>query len=295
MADPRKMARQAEEKAKEYEEFESDFITIDRLAKFADGEERILRILPPVEFLKWLLDNPDKTFDDYCSADIGPVTGWREIEMHFNIAGNGVLPCRKMIGEPCPICDAYEEDMQSTDATIKEAANKLRAKTQVAFFLIDRGGDVDTPLVWAVSPKWAKQIYSHCANPDYGILYDPENGHDIRVKRTGTGLRSTYSITPRPKPSFLYSVKGEDEDGPYEEFDFDKIKALVGKLPSISEYNNPVLDYEHYEAVLNGDMTIKEAYGDQFNSDEDTEFDPEEIEKEEEQEEEQPRRRRRRR
>jgi hypothetical protein len=292
--DPVKAAQEEAAKTQEYSG-DSDFIRLPILPKWNDGETRYIRILPPVEALKWLLDNPDESFQEYCANDIGPALAWRTVYLHFGIQGKGVLPCRRMINKPCPICEAYEEDKDSPEKVVRESAENIKPQEKVTFFVLVRDWDDQGPYIWTTARKWANKVFSKFGNPDYELEYDPLEGRDLRITRKGAEFNNTdYEVDRKPDKSFIYSVEGEDEDGAYIEPDFDKMRELAENLPSIGHQNDPVLSYDLYEQIINDEITIKEAYGIQFGSDEDTEFDTDKIEEEEEKEKKPTPRRRRR-
>ena len=292
--DPVKEAQREAAKTQEYSG-DSDFVRLPILSNWSDGETRYIRILPPVEALAWLLENPDKSFQEYCANDLGPALAWRTVHLHFNIQGKGVLPCRGMINESCPICEAYEEDKDAAEKIVREAAENIKPQEKVTFFVLVRDWDDPGPYVWTTARKWANKVFSKFGNPDYDLEYDPLEGRDLRITRKGVEFNNTeYEVDRKPDKRYIYSVEGEDEDGAYVEPDFDKMKELVANLPSISKHNEPVLSYDLYEQIINDEITIKEAYCIQFGSDEDTEFDTDKMEKEEKEEKKAPRRRKRR-
>lgn len=284
---PRELAKQAMETYKKQENsFKSDGDRLPFLPAFGDGEERILRILPPKGALEWLIDNPTKFLDDYNDLEIGPGAAWEETFQHFCVGSEGAsLPCLEQTGKPCPLCEAYAEDIKSDNEAIKKSASEIRCKHKTSFFVEWRGHEEEGPFDWSISPKWATLVVALIANNDYTILYDPFKGHDIRVTRTGLEYNNTnYTMAHRPQETFLYTTIGEDDKGEYEDFDFEKAKQVLDILPDISQLQKPVLDYSDYEAILNNEKTVREVYQEKFGKpekeDDGTDFDPEKIEKE---------------
>lgn len=281
----RELARQASKEYKKQGEKSSSFNDrLSYLPKFDDGEERILRILPPKEAFKWLMDHPDKFFDDYTNLEIGPGAAWEDTYQHFNIGSGGTsLPCLKHVGKPCPPCEAYDEDIKSDNAAIKASANEIRCQHKVSFLVEWRGHKEEGPFDWSMSPTWATDLTALIANNDYTLMYDPFKGHDIRVTRTGSGRNDTnYRMDIRPDETYLYATP-DPEDDEFEIFDFEKGKQILAILPDLTELQKPVLDYDAYKAILNNEMTVKEAYQAKFgksDGDDGTDFDPEKIERE---------------
>lgn len=245
-----------------------DRIKVEQLPKFDDGEERILRILPTREYMQWLLTAKDgEVFDD----DAFP---YAEKWVHFKVGKSGAaFAClSKHNNEPCPICDERTKLYGTGDSDDKKEADGMKIANQFDFFVCWRGHE-DQPYRWTISPQWANMVVSLFANKDYNDLDDPEEGHDIKVKRTGKGYNDTkYVINPRPKPCPLF--EGDDGD-----LDMEKMRAWVELLPEISESAKPFMTYEEGEALLMG-----ASIGDVMKArakENGTDFDPKEIEREE--------------
>ena len=243
--------------------------------------------------MEYLINNPDKSFDDYTELEIGPGEAWTESTMHFGIGSEkAALPCLGVINSPCPVCEAYDEDSKSEDPAIKASAKLIARKHQWDWFVEWRGFEEEGPYVWALADQWSTRMISLIANTDYNVMYDPFKGHDIRVTRTGKGMNDTsYNIDIIPpesgnikEGSFLYETILEDDDGNYKDFDFEKGKQVLDVLPDITQFQKPILNYEEYSAILNDEKTVKEIYREKFgNSEEEddgTSFDKEKLEKE---------------
>lgn len=260
--------REEEKRVQEETERRSTFEPrTERLPKFDDGEERTLRILPTKEYMKWLLEaNDGDEFDD----DAFP---YAEKWTHFQVGKTkGIFAClSKHNNEPCPVCEERNALFATKDEDDKKIADAMRISYQFAFFVAWRGKE-DQPYLWELSPQWANMIISLLANPDYGDLDDPEEGHDIRVKRIGKNWKDTrYIITARPKSSYLF----EDEDG---ELDMDKLEEWSVLIPEISDQVKPYLSYEEGKAMLGG-KAIGEIMEARAKAD-GTDFNPKELEEE---------------
>jgi len=286
--DPRAEARKQQEKIEKRANSGNFIERLPFLPKFNDKEERILRIICSKEALQWLIDNPEKNHDDY-TEEVDNAVGfaWKDTSQHFAVgSGNASLPCLREINMPCPICEAYEEDIKSGTEAIKKAASNIRCKHRYTFFVEWRGHEDEGPFIWSPADEWSDMAMAHIADNDHSLIYDPFIGHDLKVIRRGTGRSNTkYTITVRSEEVFLYEVVTEEDGEEVSDFDFEKGTKVLEVLPSIVTYMVPELSYEDYEAILTNEKTVKQCYKEKFGKedeeDDGTEFNTEKIESEE--------------
>ena len=250
--DPRKAARDEQKKIEDRQKSGNFPDKLQYLPKFKDDEERILRIICAKEALQWLVDHPDKNHDDY-TEEVKDAIGyaWKDTSQHFNVgSGNAALSCLRQIAKPCPVCEAYEEDIKSDNEAIKKAASQIACKTKINFFVEWRGHEAEGPFIWSLADQWADIVMAKIANTDYTLIYDPFVGHDLKVTRHGLGMNNTrYDIDIRPDETFLYETVVIEDEEEMSDFDFEKGSKVLEVLPSIADFMEPVLNYEDYEAM----------------------------------------------
>lgn len=168
--DPKKLKERAEQQGGQ---FDSIFKNGIDTYKPGVGDNQI-RILPP-------------TWEDHEHYGL-------EIWTHGYVGGDRstYLCPKKMKNKPCPICDAAEE---SKAAGEKDEADQLKAKKRYLYWIIDRDGDSDMPVVWSVSWSMDRDIaaLAHVKKTGKILVIDrPDDGYDIIFKRQGQGLNTRY-------------------------------------------------------------------------------------------------------
>lgn len=112
-------------------------------------------------------------------------------------------------GEDCPICEYVQRLRDSGTEKGKNLANQLSAKFRYLFQIVVRGKEDKGVQKVSVTKEFYSNVLSIMSDPDYGCIYHPTKGRDVKVNRTGTGPRDTkYALTPRPTPTNLH----EDND-----------------------------------------------------------------------------------
>jgi len=186
---------------------------------------------------------------------------WREVHQHWNINEKGPVLCPKktpgLEGE-CPICELIEEMRESRDPAAKAAIKDIRAKVAFMVNVQDLADKVQTSKDVA---KFAEsnpdkdvpfkagdakiQIYAAPTTVFNGIISaitDGENdvtdllsGNNLTVTKIGTGLTTTYTVSPVIKPSA--ADVPEDTELPNLEnvgvvLPYDKMKSLLAESES---------------------------------------------------------------
>jgi len=134
---------------------------------------------------------------------------FKEATLHYGVADKKAYPCLKMFGKECPICNKAEELQEGSDED-RKIAGRLKPKTKYYVNIVDRkSGKVK---IWGFSAKILGTLLSYVGDPDYGDITDPEEGYDVVIDRTGSGMTDTkYEVRCRPKPSEIDSENWENE------------------------------------------------------------------------------------
>jgi len=141
---------------------------------------------------------------------VGSEEDWALEMTHFYLGSTvkGVFSASS-IGEPCPIMEAYEE-LKQGDGKDKDLAKTFTPRKK---FLVpalvyedERGKKIDTEKsgkLVMLTPTSYGEIIDMFLDPDLGDFTDPEDGYDIKVKRTGTGKTDTEYTATNMRPSAL--------------------------------------------------------------------------------------------
>ena len=182
--------------------------------------------------------------------------------IHFSLGaeGNRVVTCPKTFStkNSCPICKYVEELQKSKDKDDKKLAEDMKAKRRIYVNVINRDSDdeEDTPKVLPIGVTILKGLLETICDADYGDITDPKTGRDVTIKRTGTGLKTEYTVLPKPNSSVVSDTLSVEE---LEENMADLEALFVEK------------SYEELEAILNGEDYSRD--NDEDDEDEDDEDD----------------------
>ena len=114
------------------------------------------------------------------------------------------------IGMDCPIAEKAKELSKSGKDGDTELAKKLIARKRwlvpVILYADDRGKEIDhdnSGKMVLITGGLYGQIIDFYLDPDLGDFMDPQEGYDLKIKRTGKGRTDTeYTVTAmRPSPS----------------------------------------------------------------------------------------------
>lgn len=164
--------------------------------------------------------------------------------LHFGLGDDGktVATCPKTFSskEKCPICEYVETLQKSKSKDDKKLADDIKAKRRIYINVLNRDDDEeeDTPKVLPIGVTILKGLLETICDADYGDITDFENGRDITITRKGQGLKTEYSVLPKPKSSVASETKSAEEL----EEEMTDLEALFIKK-----------SYEELEAVLNGE------------------------------------------
>ena len=179
--------------------------------------------------------------------------------VHNNVGpDNSTYLCpRKMLGKPCPICEAAKE---AKDAGEADEAKALGTSERVVSYVLDRDGDdPEKPLIYNQSWTQDRDVSALCVNERTGevlMIDHPDNGFDVTFKRQGTGLKTKYYgwAIDRSESPIHEKQKVQDE-----------ILEYVRDNPIPDQFN--FYDYDYLKGVLSGKVATKDADLDEEVSD----------------------------
>jgi len=114
--------------------------------------------------------------------------------------------CPKFTSEgylDCPICELVDELYQAGDKASKALGQKLRVRRKFWMNVIDRAKEDRGPLILTAGVTIFSPVAALVNDPEYGFIYDLEDGTDIKIRREGTGLDTTYDVIAARKESPL--------------------------------------------------------------------------------------------
>ena len=154
----------------------------DFLKKFFQLKEgtNLLRILP------WKDDS--KQF--YAETKIHRVT-----DENGNVKNHH---CRKVHGEPCPLCDLYYGLWKTGRKEDEDLARQIKPRARYYMNAVDREtGDIK---ILSIGVILFKKIIGAMLDEDFGDITDLENGHDFKIVKVMEGQWPKYDQSqPRPK------------------------------------------------------------------------------------------------
>lgn len=163
--------------------------------------------------------------------------------LHFGVGpeGKSVATCPKTWGskEPCPICEYVEQLQKSKNKDDKKLAEDIKAKRRIYINVLNRDDDDDdTPKVLPIGVTILKGLLETICDADYGDITDPEDGRDVTITRKGQGLKTEYTVLPKPKSSVASESKTTEE--------------LENEMPDL-EHLFVRKSYDELQAILTGD------------------------------------------
>jgi len=135
---------------------------------------------------------------------------------HFRVGeANKRFNCPKAADKDadCFICDRVKELRESGDEDDEEQAEELRAKKQWLYRIIDMSNVRKGIQVMAVGIKTHLKIRSYLHSKDYGDITDIEEGFNLIIEKSGSGLKTTYEVRARRNPEDVTEII-EDLEAP---------------------------------------------------------------------------------
>ena len=108
-------------------------------------------------------------------------------------------------GEPCAIAEGHDELKNSEDDSDRDIANKFSPKKRYlalcAFYKDLKGQDLDTEnspkFILLTTGSYQDILELYLDDDEWGDMTDPEEGYDLKIKRTGSGKMDTeYTVNP---------------------------------------------------------------------------------------------------
>jgi len=105
--------------------------------------------------------------------------------------------CRKMHGEPCPLCDAYYALWKEPNKD-EDLARQIKPRSRYYLNVVDREtGDVK---ILSIGVILFKKIIAAMLDEDFGDITDLASGHDFKIVKIMEGQWTKYDQSqPRPK------------------------------------------------------------------------------------------------
>lgn len=126
---------------------------------------------------------------------------FQEFGSHYNQNGVG---CRKIVldGEDCPVCELAQEFYSAGD---KDQGGKFRAVPRFLLNIIVRSEESAGPRMWYCPKTVFSTICTLLQDDEYGLIYDIDEGFDLKLKRTGQSMDTKYDLRASRHESVLHS------------------------------------------------------------------------------------------
>ena len=127
---------------------------------------------------------------------------YAETKIHRVPSGDGQVKnvhCRKIHGEPCPLCDAYYGLWKEPNKD-EDLARQIKPRARYYMNVVDREtGDVK---ILSIGVILFKKIIAAMLDEDFGDITDLESGNDFKIVKIMEGQWPKYDQSqPRPKSS----------------------------------------------------------------------------------------------
>ena len=127
---------------------------------------------------------------------------YAETKIHRVPSGDGQVKnvhCRKIHGEPCPLCDAYYGLWKEPNKD-EDLARQIKPRSRYYLNVVDREtGDVK---ILSIGVILFKKIIAAMLDEDFGDITDLESGNDFKIVKIMEGQWPKYDQSqPRPKSS----------------------------------------------------------------------------------------------
>ena len=127
---------------------------------------------------------------------------YAETKIHRVPDGQGGVKnvhCRKMHGEPCPLCDSYYSLWKEPNKD-EDLARQIKPRSRYYLNVVDReSGDVK---ILSIGVILFKKVIAAMLDEDFGDITDLATGHDFKIVKIMEGQWPKYDQSqPRPKSS----------------------------------------------------------------------------------------------
>lgn len=107
--------------------------------------------------------------------------------------------CRKIHGEPCPICETYYALWKEPNKD-EDLARQIKPRSRYYMNVLDR--DSGSVRILSIGVILFKKIIAAMLDEDFGDITDLETGHDFKIIKQMEGQWPKYDQSqPRPKSS----------------------------------------------------------------------------------------------
>lgn len=122
----------------------------------------------------------------------------------FKVEGRGrAFPCLIMFDEhaACPSCAFAEALKDNGSEELDKIAQRVRSKSKYYVNVLDRKNPANKIQIYGMTRTMMRTLRGYLQDPDYGDITDPEEGRDLTIEKTGSGLATKYEIRISPKTS----------------------------------------------------------------------------------------------
>ena len=110
------------------------------------------------------------------------------------------IHCRKVHGEPCPLCDLYYGLWKTGRQEDEDLARQIKPRARYYMNVVDR--ESNEVKILSVGVILFKKIIAAMLDEDFGDITDLETGHDFKIIKVMEGQWPKYDqSSPRPKSS----------------------------------------------------------------------------------------------
>lgn len=192
---------------------------------------------------------------------------FHSIQHHgFKVDGkNRAYPCMLSFKKPCPVCKVIAYHDTDTDPDVQEALKLIGARHQFLMNVIDRGVNDGKVKIYAAPKTVMTEIYHFVSDDDYGDITDEDEGHDVKIDRTGEMLATRYSTRVSPKTSPIGVDGWEDQL-------FNLEKEAYREVPSTKKYEELLED--NFGNVLQVQVALGNEEADEEEDEEEEEPKP---------------------
>jgi hypothetical protein len=128
---------------------------------------------------------------------------YAETKIHRVPDGQGGVKnvhCRKMHGEPCPLCDSYYALWKEPNKD-EDLARQIKPRSRYYMNVVDReSGDVK---ILSIGVILFKKIIAAMLDEDFGDITDLTTGHDFKIVKIMEGsmaeVRPVFTSPPSPQ------------------------------------------------------------------------------------------------
>lgn len=163
----------------------------------AEGRNRI-RIMPP-----WAED----------AANAGRY--FFETAFHYGIGPDErTMPCPLVakVRETCYLCGLASSLKKSSDEDDQAEAKDLFPKRKYLLNVVDLAHPEKGVQVWAAGVKAMRQVHYYVRDREYGDITDLDDGYDLIVEKTGSGLNTEYFVKAAKRSSAFPSEDLQDKN-----------------------------------------------------------------------------------